>query len=136
MRAIVFTALCALISFSDTAVAPLGAGGGTPRTAAQSPAQMADAARVVTPALILGHVKALSADDKEGRAPGTVGEERTVAYLVSQFKRLGLAPGNPDGTYVQRVPLIAFTGAPTAAFDVKGNHILLAILDEAVVVSR
>jgi Zn-dependent M28 family amino/carboxypeptidase len=136
MRAIVFTALCVLISFSDTGVAPLGAGGDTARTTAQSPAQVADAARVVTPALILGHVKALSADDKEGRAPGTAGEERTVAYLVSQFKRLGLAPGNPDGTYVQRVPLIAFTGAPTAAFDVKGNRIPLAIPDEAVVVSR
>jgi Zn-dependent M28 family amino/carboxypeptidase len=97
---------------------------------------VADAARVVTPTLILDYVKALSADDKEGRAPGTVGEERTVAYLVSQFRRLGLAPGNPDGTYVQRVPLIAFIGAPTAAFDVKGNHIPLAIPDEAVVVSR
>jgi len=136
MRAIVFTALCVMIPFSDTAVAPLGAGGGTARAAAESPVQVADAARVVTPALILGHVKVLSADDKEGRAPGTVGEERTVAYLVSQFKRLGLAPGNPDGSYVQRVPLIAFTGVPTAAFDVKGNHIPLAIPDEAVVVSR
>ena len=81
-------------------------------------------------------MKALAADDKEGRAPGTAGEERTVAYLVSQFKRLGLAPGNPDGTYVQRVPLIGFTGEPTAAFDVKGPRMPLAIPDDAVVVSR
>ena len=49
--------------------------------------------------MMLGHVTALAADDKEGRAPGTAGEERTVAYLVGQFNRLGLAPGNPDGTY-------------------------------------
>jgi len=135
MRAIVFMTLCVLMPLSEAAVAPLDHGG-MALTAAQSPAQAADAARVVTPSLILDHVKALSADDKEGRAPGTVGEERTAAYLVSQFKRLGLTPGNPDGTYVQRVPLIAFTGAPTAAFDVKGSHIPLAIPDEAVVVSR
>jgi len=39
--------------------------------------------RVITSSMMLDHVKALSADDKEGRAPGTVGEERTVGYLVA-----------------------------------------------------
>ena len=102
----------------------------------QSADQLASAARVMTPALLLDHVKALAADNKEGRAPGTVGEERTVAYLVAQFKRLGLAPGNPDGSYVQAVPLIGFTGQATAAFEVKGTPMPLGVPDDVVVVSR
>ena len=105
-------------------------------TAGQTPDQIASAARVITPSMMLGHVKALAADDKEGRAPGTAGEERTVSYLVGQFKRLGLAPGNPDGTYIQSVPLIGFKGEATAAFDVKGALMPLTVPDEAVVVSR
>ena len=41
-------------------------------------------------------------DEFEGRsAPGTPGEEKTVAYLTDQFRRFGLSPGNPDGTFVQ-----------------------------------
>jgi len=85
---------------------------------------------------ILGHVKALAADEMEGRKPGTAGEDRAVSYLVSQFKRLGLSPGNPDGTYVQTVPLIGFTGVPTASFTANGQKIDLAFPDDYVAVSR
>src|SRR5437660_12400399 len=49
---------------------------------------------------VLAHTKVLASDDYEGRAPGTRGEERTVTYLVEQFKKMGLQPGNTDGTYV------------------------------------
>src|SRR4051812_11762565 len=62
---------------------------------------------------LLQHIKVLSSDEFEGRAPGTPGEERTVNYLVSEFKRLGLAPGNPDGSYIQNVPLVGFRARPT-----------------------
>jgi len=65
----------------------------------------------IDPAVVLGHVKALASDAFEGRAPGTAGEEKTVAYLVDAFKKLGLKPGNPDGTYVQKVPLVGITPA-------------------------
>src|SRR5882757_3938811 len=57
-------------------------------------------------AAVLSHTKALSSDEFEGRLPGTKGEERTVAYLVDQFKKAGLKPGNADGTYIQKVPLV------------------------------
>jgi Zn-dependent M28 family amino/carboxypeptidase len=60
---------------------------------------------------ILDHIKTLSADDMEGRAPGTPGEDKAVAYIESQFKQIGLQPGNPDGTYVQKVPLVGITGS-------------------------
>ena len=67
----------------------------------------------VDPQAILAHTKVLSSDEFEGRGPGTKGEELTVSYLVDQFKKLGLKPGNSDGTYVQKVPLVGIT--PTAA---------------------
>ncbi len=51
------------------------------------------------------HIKVLASDEFGGRAPGTVGEDKTVAYLTQQFQRLGLKPGNGD-SYVQTVPMI------------------------------
>jgi len=65
----------------------------------------------VDPAVILQHIKVLSSDKFQGRAPGGIGEDLTFGYLETQFKDLGLKPGNPDGTYVQKVPLVGITGA-------------------------
>ncbi|TJY63089.1 M28 family peptidase [Sinimarinibacterium sp. CAU 1509] len=62
---------------------------------------------------LLQHIRVLGSDAFEGRLPGTVGEEKTIEYLVSQFKAMGLAPGNPDGSYIQSVPLVGITGTPT-----------------------
>jgi Zn-dependent M28 family amino/carboxypeptidase len=61
---------------------------------------------------ILEHIKVLASDEYEGRAPGSKGETLTVAYLESQFKAMGLAPGNTDGTYVQEVPLVGIAPDP------------------------
>ena len=55
---------------------------------------------------VLEHTKMLASDEFEGRAPGTHGEDLTVAYITEQFKKAGLKPGNPDGTYVQKVPMV------------------------------
>lgn len=52
--------------------------------------------------------KELSSDAYEGRAPGTVGEEKTVAYLIKQFEAAGLKPGN-NGKWTQEVPLVEIT---------------------------
>ncbi|RKF22497.1 M28 family peptidase [Altericroceibacterium spongiae] len=52
--------------------------------------------------------KTLSSDEFEGRAPGTEGEKKTLSYLVEQFKRVGLEPGN-DGSWFQDVPLVEIT---------------------------
>jgi Zn-dependent M28 family amino/carboxypeptidase len=85
---------------------------------------------------LLKHIKVLASDEYEGRAPGTKGEELTVNYLTEQFKSLGLKPGNPDGTYVQKVPLIGFTAQPAASFTAGGKKIDLKFPDEYVAVSR
>jgi hypothetical protein len=70
-------------------------------------------------AAILAHVKVLASDQYEGRAPGTKGEELTVTYLVDQFKKLGLKPGNTDGTYTQNVPLVGITPDPSMTLTFK-----------------
>jgi Zn-dependent M28 family amino/carboxypeptidase len=67
---------------------------------------------------VLEHVKVLASDVFEGRAPGTKGEELTVAYLTEQLLGIGLRPGNPDGTWVQKIPLVGTTvqGSPPLVF--------------------
>ena len=65
---------------------------------------------------ILARTKILASDEFEGRGPGTPGEEKTVGYLVDEFKKLGLAPGNPDGTYIQKAALVGITSHPTLSF--------------------
>ncbi|MCY7354101.1 MAG: M28 family metallopeptidase [Lysobacter sp.] len=49
-------------------------------------------------------VKTLSSDAFEGRAPGSIGEEKTVEYIKAQFERIGLQPGN-SGSFFQTVPM-------------------------------
>jgi Zn-dependent M28 family amino/carboxypeptidase len=71
-------------------------------------ATLAPALDYITGERLLGHVRVLSSDPFEGRAPGSRGEDLTVAYLSRQFRELGLEPGNPDGSYVQDVPMTAF----------------------------
>jgi Zn-dependent M28 family amino/carboxypeptidase len=85
---------------------------------------------------ILQHTKVLSSDEYEGRGPGTKGEELTVKYLTEQFQKLGLKPGNPDGTFVQKVPLVGFTGQPTASFVAGAKKIDLKFPQDYVAVSR
>src|SRR5262245_6081050 len=71
---------------------------------------------------VLTHIKTLSSDEFEGRGPGTKGEELTVAYLTDQFKNLGLKPGNTDGTFIQKVPLVGITPTPAPLIFKKGNQ--------------
>ena len=76
----------------------------------------------MTAASILARTKILASDEFEGRAPGSAGEEKTVKYLVEELKNLGLAPGNPDGSYIQAVPLVGITSSPTLAFTINGSQ--------------
>ena len=60
----------------------------------------------IDPDEIMQHIKVLSSDEYEGRAPASKGETLTVNYLEAQFKKLGLKPGNPNGSYLQSVPMV------------------------------
>jgi Zn-dependent M28 family amino/carboxypeptidase len=64
------------------------------------------------------HVRVLASDEFQGRKPGTDGEDKTVSYLVENFRKLGLKPGNGK-SYIQQVPLVQITAA-AAALGLKG----------------
>lgn len=83
-------------------------------------------------ARILAWTKAISADEFEGRAPGSRGEDRTVAYLEGEFRQLGLKPGNPDGTYVQKVPLAGITSRATLGFRIGATEMPLTSVNDFV----
>src|SRR3569623_1595968 len=85
---------------------------------------------------LLQHIKDLSADSMEGRAPGTPGEEKEIAYLQAQFKALGLQPGNPDGSYLQNVDLIGYTAHPPATVGAGGKTVALRYPDDYIANSR
>jgi Zn-dependent M28 family amino/carboxypeptidase len=62
--------------------------------------------------VMLVDIKKLSSDEFAGRMPGTRGETLTVEYLTEQLRNASLQPGNPDGTYVQKVSLVGLTPQP------------------------
>jgi Zn-dependent M28 family amino/carboxypeptidase len=70
---------------------------------------------------LMGRIQRLASDGFEGRGPATAGEDSTVAYLTSEFQAMGLQPGNPDGTFVQNVPLVGFTATVDASLTVNGE---------------
>ncbi|MDF1503494.1 M28 family metallopeptidase [Roseisolibacter sp. H3M3-2] len=104
--------------------------------AAQSPAAARPGLDKITPDAILARTRVLASDAFEGRGPGTRGEDSTVAYLTREFTRLGLAPGNPDGTYVQDVTLVGYTGRGGGSFTAGGRTIALEPLKDVVAVAR
>ena len=101
----------------------------TTSAVAAIPAALKPALDSMTANDLLQHIKVLASDEYEGRAPGTKGEELTVNYLTEQFKKLGLKPGNPDGTYVQKVPLVGYTPTTSFSFDVGGKKLDFAADD-------
>ncbi|HEU4929222.1 MAG TPA: peptidase M28, partial [Candidatus Krumholzibacteria bacterium] len=70
---------------------------------------------------MLAHVNYLASDKLEGRAPGSPGEQKTVAYLTEQLTQMGCEPGNPDGTFVQKVPMYGFEVTNQPELVVRGN---------------
>lgn len=96
-------------------------------------AQQADAP--ITEAQLAAHVRTLADDAFEGRAPGTTGEDRTIAYIVGEWAKAGLeaVPGSAT-PWLQPVPLVesrALSGS--AKFAVNGRA--FALQDEGVIVS-
>ena len=93
-----------------------------------------DAAASIMPEDLMRHIKVLSSDEFEGRAPATKGEELSVAYLTEQFRHIGLKPANPDGTFVQKVPLVGSTASEVQiAFRAGGERLVLPFPTEGVV---
>lgn len=68
----------------------------------------------IQPHVIDAHLRFLSHELLEGRAPGTRGGTLAMEYIRSQFQRIGLEP--VEGAYLQDVPMVGLTPHPTLAF--------------------
>jgi len=79
------------------------------------------AMNAVTPYSLMSHVRFLSDDLFEGRAPGTRGDVLARSYIATQMEMLGLQPGAQDGSYFQRVPILSMTADPSTKLTVKGK---------------
>ncbi|WP_375393230.1 M28 family peptidase [uncultured Sphingomonas sp.] len=60
----------------------------------------------VSPERLSADARTLASPAFAGRAPGTPGDARTVAWLIAQLKAAGVRPGGPNGGWTQVVPLI------------------------------
>jgi Zn-dependent M28 family amino/carboxypeptidase len=67
----------------------------------------------ITTAEIDGHLRFLSSDLLEGRAPATRGGRLASEYIASQLRAAGVEPG-ANGSYFQRVPIDVVNADPAS----------------------
>jgi Zn-dependent M28 family amino/carboxypeptidase len=82
----------------------------------------------IDPARMSAIVKTLASDAFQGRAPGTPGEVTAVAYLVDQFRALGLQPAGENGGWLQKVPLVHNVAGEPTLLEVKFRGSTLPLL--------
>jgi Zn-dependent M28 family amino/carboxypeptidase len=75
----------------------------------------------ITVASLTEHIKVLASDEFEGRAPATPGGAKAAEYLAKQLAAIGIAPGAPDGTYFQQVPIVESVAERNFVLSVPGN---------------
>ncbi len=78
------------------------------------------------------HLKILSDDEMEGRAPGSKGGEMAAAYIEEQFKLIGLEPV-VDGSYFQSFPMVGveLVGDKQIELTKEGKTLFFKYFDEA-----
>ncbi len=130
------------LSASLFALAACGDGGGSPPVdtgvlqaigASPAPAPAAIASPEITAEDLKRHIRTLSSDEFEGRAPTTPGGAKTRDYIAAEYQRLGFEP--VGGSYFHDVPMVESTLDPANSFlriDVKGQARDLAYKTEAV----
>jgi len=123
-----------LLALSATSLLALAFAGCNPiePEKAADPAPVADATAVtstlttsaeITAADIGARIKELADDKYEGRGPGTVTGEKAADWIAAEMKRIGLEPGNPDGTYFQVVKMVQQTVDPaTSSLKIAGPN--------------
>ncbi len=72
---------------------------------ASAAAQTGPTLERITPDEIDAHLRFLSSDLLEGRAPATRGGRITEEYIAAQLRTFGVKPGVGDTSYFQRVPI-------------------------------
>lgn len=85
------------------------------------------AAQLITKDNLMSHIAVLSSDEFLGRSTGTEGEQKSVDYLVSEFKAMGVESGVSDGSYIQAFPLVGQrTSNHKMSFSTRGKRTLNA----------
>ena len=104
--------------FAIASLVVLAVGCGKPEP---SPPPAGPAEDQITAESLVNHLKTLSSDDFGGRAPATPGGEKTQEYLAKQLTDLGIAPGAPNGTFFQEVPIVESVVDRNFVLSVPGN---------------
>lgn len=65
------------------------------------------------------NIQTLASDEFEGRKPFTIGEQKTVDFLVKEFVDMGLEPGNGNA-FLQEVPMVEITSIPAQKMTFQG----------------
>ena len=69
----------------------------------------------ITAPVLRAHEAVLTSDSLEGRETTFPGQKRAAAYIASQFKRIGLRPLGPDGTFFQHFDVIVTRIDPSSS---------------------
>ena len=77
-------------------------------------ASAAAAQTAITTREIDAHLRFLSSDLLEGRAPATRGGRLAAEYIASQLRAYGVEPGAAGGSYFQRVPIDIVAADPAS----------------------
>ena len=75
---------------------------------------------VINGSKIAEHIKVLSSDEYGGRMPFTESETKTINYLKSQFKSIGVEPGNGE-SYFQKVPMVEIEAIDMSPLKIVGK---------------
>src|SRR6185503_475695 len=75
----------------------------------------------ITTESLTNELKTLASYEFQGRAPATRGGQKTQYYLAKQLTDLGIAPGAPNGSFFQEVPIVESVVERNFVLSVPGN---------------
>ena len=85
---------------------------------------------------IKSQIAVIANDSLMGRKPFTIGEVRATRYIASEFKKLGLEPGN-KGSYFQEVPMVQIASTPSPTMEITGKaNLSFKAVEDFVVFTR
>ena len=103
--------------------------------AASAPVHAKPVDAPITEAELAAHMRVLASDAFEGRAPGTEGEGRTIAYIVGEWAKIGLEPvAGSETPWLQPVPLVESAGLTgSVKFRLRGRAV--ALPDDSIILT-
>jgi Zn-dependent M28 family amino/carboxypeptidase len=88
----------------------------TPTSTSDGPAE-----QEIQQSTLKAHIRMLSHDLMEGRAPSTRGGNLAAEYLATQLAAMGIEPAGENGSYFQQVPIVEAVVDRSFTLSVPGN---------------